>query len=244
MKRLKLLLFILFSSSQVALCAEAASDSLYVGINSNYTMPLVEIKNPLHNPEVERGILKDLAEAISQELKMKPVWLLLPKNRIAPSLLSGDVAIVCHLNEVWQPKIKNDVLWSQELYTSTNVIVHLGKKNIHKVSDLYGERIGTVMNFIYQHLDDEFAKKKITREDGPNNEANIRKLTHGRISYIVMSNLEFEYYNNIYPNLESSDLKMDSVETKCALSKKSPITLRQLNHAIDVIKKMALFKRS
>ncbi|WP_413290650.1 substrate-binding periplasmic protein [Bdellovibrio sp. HCB337] len=243
MKLLKLLILILFSSSSVALSTEATNDTIFIGVNVNYTMPLVEIKNPLFNPEIESGILKDLAEAITQELKLKPVWLLLPKNRVAPSLLSGDVAMVCHLNEVWQPKIKKDVYWSQELYTSTNVIVHHGKKPINKASDLYGERVGTVMNFIYQNLDNEFAKKKIIREDGPNNEANIRKLKYGRINYIVMSNLEFDYYKKIYPTLESADLKMDSVETKCALSKKAPITLQQLNRAIDTIKKNGTFQK-
>jgi len=226
------------------LCFNSASkatiipmDSGFIGVNSNYTMPLVEIKNPAASPELERGILKDLGEAIFAELKIKPVWLLLPKNRVAPSLIAGDVTMICHLNEVWQPKIKDDVYWSQPLYTSTNVIVHLGKKPITKAKDLYGERVGTVINFIYQKLDDEFAAKKIIREDGTSNETNIHKLTHGRVNYIIMSNLEFNYYSRIYPQLEAADLKMDSVETKCALSKRANVTLEQLNRAIDTIKK-------
>lgn len=243
MKLLKFFLLILFSSSAIALSSEAKNDTIYVGVNVNYTMPLVEIKNPLFSPELENGILKDLSEAIAQELKLKPVFLMLPKNRVAPSLVAGDVAMVCHLNEVWQPKIKNDVYWSQALYNSTNVIVHLGKKTINKVSDLYGERVGTVLNFIYQNLDKEFNNKKIIREDGPNNEANIRKLNYGRLNYIVMSNLEFDYYKKMYPTLEAADLKMDSVETKCALSKKAPITLRQLDRAIDTIKKNGSFQK-
>ena len=237
MKSLKLLVWTLCYISFLTNAFATTMGADFVGINSNYTMPLVDIKNPLYNPDIERGILKDLAEAIFSELKIKPIWILLPKNRVAPSLVSGDVSIVCHLNEVWQPKIKNDVYWSQPLYISTNVVVHLGKKPITTVKDLYGEYIGTVTNFIYQKLDDEFTLKKIIREDGPNNESNINKLTHGRLNYIVMSNLEYEFYKDIYPTLEAADLKMDSVETKCALSKKSTITLHQLNKTIDTIKK-------
>jgi polar amino acid transport system substrate-binding protein len=236
MNLIKLIAAFLCISSQSE-ATIAPIDSGFIGVNSNYTMPLVEIKNPSMGPELERGILKDIGEAIFSELKIKPVWLLLPKNRVAPSLIAGDVAIICHLNEVWQPKIKDDVYWSQPLYTSTNVIVHLGKKPITKIKDLRGERIGTVVNFIYQKLDDEFTSKKIIREDGTSNETNIQKLTHGRVNYIIMSNLEFNYYNGIYPQLEASDLKLDSVETKCALSKRANISLAQLNKAIDTIKK-------
>ncbi|MBS1972484.1 MAG: transporter substrate-binding domain-containing protein [Bdellovibrionales bacterium] len=132
------------------------ADKIYFGINSNYSMPLVEIQNPLHKPEVERGLLKDLGEAIAAEMKLKTTWILLPKNRVAPSLLSGDIDIICHIHEIWQPAIRNDVLWTSELYPSVNVIVSASKKTIQKLKDLHGERVGTVVNFIYHDLESEF----------------------------------------------------------------------------------------
>lgn len=218
-------------------------EKLYFGVNINYTLPLVEVKNPLHNPEVERGILKELGEAIAGEMKLKVTWILLPKNRVAPSLLSGDIDLICHLHEIWQSKIKNDVWWTQELYPSTNVIVYIGKKSVQKMKDLRGERVGTVVNFIYHDLETEFTAKRITREDGTNNQSNIQKLIHGRLDYIVMSDLEFDYFNRIYPELKESDLKMDGLRTKCALSKKSKYTLDQVNHAIDAVKKNGTYQK-
>lgn len=218
-------------------------DKLYFGVNINYTLPLVEVKNPLHNPEVESGILKELGDAIAGEMKLKPTWILLPKNRVAPSLLNGDIDIICHLHEIWQSKIKNDVWWTQELYTSTNVIVYVGKKSVLKLKDLQGERVGTVVNFIYHDLEAEFTAKRITREDGTNNQSNIQKLIHGRLDYIVMSDLEYDYFSRIYPELKESDLKMDGVKTKCALSKKSKYTLEQVNRAIDAVKKNGTYQK-
>lgn len=234
------LLFIL--SGSLSWAVEGPQD-LYFGVNINYTLPLIEVKNPLHKPEVESGLLKDLGDAIAAELKLKPTWILLPKNRVAPSLISGDIDIICHLHEIWQSKIKNDVYWSQELYPSTNVIVYVGKKSVQKMKDLSGERVGAVVNFVYQDLEPEFARRRILREDGPNNQSNIQKLIHGRLDYIVMSNIEFDYFSRIYPLLKEAELKMDSVRTKCALSKKSKVTLAQLNRAIDAIKKNGSYQK-
>lgn len=235
------LIFIL--SSSLAWAKEDPPDKLYFGVNSNYTLPLIEIKNPLHKPEVESGLLKDLGDAIAGEMKLKPTWILLPKNRVAPSLLSGDIDLICHLHEIWQSKIKKDVWWTQELYQSINVVVYLGKKSIVNLKDLNGERVGTVVNFIYHDLEPEFTTKRITREDGTNNQSNIQKLIHGRLDYIVMSNLEYDYFSRIYPELKESELRMDGVRTKCALSKKSKFNLEQVNHAIDAIKKSGAYSK-
>lgn len=222
---------------------EDPAEKLYFGINTNYSMPLIEIKNPLHKPEVERGLLKDLGEALATEMKLKTTWILLPKNRVAPSLISGDIDIICHIHEIWQPAIRNDVQWSSELYPSTNVIVSAGKKSIQKMKDLYGERVGTVVNFVYHDLEPAFKSGTITREDGANNQSNIQKLIHGRLDYIVMSDIEYDYFSHIYPILKESELQMDRVRTKCAVSKKSKVSLAQVNHAIENIKKNGTYQK-
>ncbi|XGC79559.1 substrate-binding periplasmic protein [Bdellovibrio bacteriovorus] len=218
--------------------------TLKYGVNSNYAMPLVEVRRTQDVVTLEGGILKDLGEAIYKELKLPLKVYLVPKRRVAPSLVSGNVAIVCHLNEVWQLPIKNDVLWSVDLYRSTNLIVYLGNKPVQKIKDLQGERVGTVLNFVYQVMDEYFKKGGVIREDAPNNDANIQKLINGRISYAIMSNLEFAYYKKMYPALESADLGLDTVMTKCALSKKQDIiTIDELNKALSSIKKSGQLDR-
>ncbi|WP_374028300.1 substrate-binding periplasmic protein [Bdellovibrio bacteriovorus] len=222
------------------LCSLAKSSEPKViryGINSNYAMPLINVERVQNTPKLEGGLLKDLGLALFKELNLDPTWILLPKSRVASNLNSGNVHLVCHLNEVWQPAIRDTVSWSHELYRSSNLIVYIGGKPIHKAKDLYGKRVGGVLNFIYQYMDDYFKKGLILREDGPNNESNIQKLLNGRIDYIIMSNLEFEYYKKIYSSLESADLGMDEVITKCALSPKAPVSLEELNRAIDTIRK-------
>lgn len=230
---------ILFSSWALA----KEKQVLRYGVNSNYAMPLLGLTRLPQGQVLQEGILKDLGLALAKELKCEPQFILLPKIRVAENLKAGSVDILCHLNEVWQPAIKNDVYWSDALYESRNLIVHIDSKPIKRISDLYGARVGTVLNFIYQNLDPYFAKKQILREDAPTNESNIQKILKGRIDYLVMSNLEFDFYKRIYPNLDAVDLNMDSVQTKCALSKKSSIRQESFDKAIFNIQTTGVLRK-
>ncbi|WP_413557152.1 substrate-binding periplasmic protein [Bdellovibrio sp. HCB209] len=214
----------------------AEKTEIVFGVNMDYAMPLVQLQTENNSTTLEGGILKDLGTAIAKELKVTPKWFLVPKRRVGPNLSTGKIDILCHLNEVWQPAIKNDVWWTNKLYASSNVLVFLkDNKRITSVKDIEGEDVGVVLNFIYTSLDPHFQSGTIKREDGPNNLANIKKLLKGRIHYIVMSNLEFAYYNSLYPPLQSADLGMDSVLTKCAVSKKSSLKIEDVNKAIAAI---------
>jgi polar amino acid transport system substrate-binding protein len=241
MNTLVVLAFTIFS-----LCAsakEALRESEPYGVNSDYAMPLVSIKRIQNTQQLDGGILKDLGTALFKELSLTPEFTLLPKKRVAPSLLSGTVNMVCHLHESWQSKIASDVFWSHELYRSANLVVYIGNKPIRKLKELAGQRLGGVLNFVYTDAEDLFAKNIVHRENGPNNESNIQKLLNGRINYIIMSNLEYDYYKKIYPNLDRADFDMDALHTKCALSKKSKITLENLNKAIATLKKNGEIER-
>ncbi|MFS4460192.1 substrate-binding periplasmic protein [Bdellovibrio sp. HCB2-146] len=237
--RMLLLTLVLSWNPWAAHAAEPGNlSSATYGVNSDYAMPLVDIKRIQNTQTLDAGILKDLGEALFKEMHLVPTITLLPKKRVAPSLLSGSANVICHLNEIWQTKIAKDVYWSRDVYESSNVIVYIGNKPLHQIKDLYGLRVGTVLNFVYRDLEPHFISKRILREDGPNNESNLQKLLNGRISAIIMSNLEYNYYKKIYSNLDSAAIEMDTIMTKCALSKKSKkITLEKLNKAIDAIQK-------
>jgi polar amino acid transport system substrate-binding protein len=231
------LLFVLTLSAILAssTATAKAKEQIVFGVNIDYAMPLVQMKDQAGTNILIGGILKDLGEALAKEMDLDIKWYLVPKRRVAPNLSSGKIDILCHLAEVWQPGIKNDVWWSNKLYRSANVLVYLKEQPISSLKEIYGEPVGVVLNFIYKGLDPSFESGTLKREDGPNNIANIKKLLKGRINYIVMSNLEFAYYHNLYPPLRSVDLAMDEVTTKCAVSKKSKLKIEDVNKAIAKI---------
>lgn len=225
----------LFLASNLSL---AKSKTLFYGIANETNSPFVEIEMRESRLEISGGILKRLAEALSKELEIKPTLVLLPQRRVGLDLETGDLSMVCFVHETWFPKdFEKKLLWSDPITTNINLIATIKGKPILKVEDLFGKQVGTITNYYYEKLDTYFEKGKIRRESGPTTLSNIQKLLHGRIDYMLISNLEFEYYKKKYPQLKSYNLGMDIVEVKCALSKRSGIELTQINKAINTLKK-------
>jgi len=234
-------MFLIFTSC----FALAKTETLTYGIVSETNSPFLELDSSRGLNEITGGILKNIADALAQELKIKTVTMvLIPQKRIGPSLISGDISMVCFSHESWfPPTIASQLLWSDEIFTNTNYIVAINAKPVQKVEDLFGKQVGTNVNYYYKKLDPYFEKNKITKDPGPNSSNNIKKLTHGRIDYLLISNLEFDFYKKKHPNLRSYDIGLDTVKVKCALSKKASITLEHLNKAIAALKKNHILEK-
>lgn len=217
--------------------AQAKPKEIYLGISSASALPYVESVTQGGKVQVTGGILKNLAEALFKEMDISPVLVVLPKKRVAPDLISGDIGAVCYANESWYPGLEKKLFWSKEITTNTNLIVSTNKKPLKKIEDLHGEQVGTVVNFIHKNLEPYFEKNLIQRENGPDNESNLQKLIHGRIKYILLPSLEYTYHKKKYPQLVGHDLGIDTVDIKCAVSKKADLDLVRLNQVIDKLKK-------
>lgn len=236
----RLMRLILFSTFVVLACRSsfAKTATLYYGIANETNSPFVEVETRNGRTEVKDGILKNLAEAITKEMGVTPSMVLLPQQRVGPDLDAGEISMVCFVHESWFPKeLGSKLLWSDELTSNTNYIATMNSKPVSKIEDLYGKQVGTIVNFYYKKLDPFFDKGTITKEPGPSTGSNIEKLIRGRIDYMIISNLEYDYYKKKYPHLRSYDLGLDTVKVKCVLSKKASVTLDQLNKAIANLKK-------
>lgn len=230
---------ILVFTSLVLACnlSLAKTKVLYYGVANETNSPFVEVDSSHGRLEITGGILKNIADAITKELNFKPALVLLPQTRVGADLVSGDLSLVCFVHESWFPKeYESKLLWSDDLTTNTNLIAGVKAKPITKIEDLFGKQVGTIVNYYYKKLDPYFDKNKIIRDPGPNTSSNIQKLIHGRMDYMLISNLEFDFYKKKYPQLRSYDLGVDTVKVKCALSKTAGIGLEQLNKAIETLK--------
>ncbi len=222
----------------------AKTKTLYYGVANETNSPFVEVDSSKGRPEVIGGILKKIADAITGELKLKADVILLPQKRVGPDLVAGDIDMVCFVHESWfPPEFTNQLLWSDEIATNVNLIATVNGKPVSKVEDLFGKQVGTIVNYYYKKIDPYFENGKITRENAPSTASNIQKLLHERIDYMIVSNMEFDYYKKKNSELRSFDLGMDTVKVKCALSKKARVTLSELNQAIEKLKKSKLLDK-
>jgi len=239
MKKVILILLLIFPASYSAIARPTA----YMGLAVEATLPFVEIENPLGTANIKRGILKDLGVALQKETGFDIKMIPLPMKRMGPELLSGKISFICYTLEEWLPSVKNKVLWSNIIYHNQNLLVSLGDKPLSDIRELAGKRVGVVVNYFYPHLESTFKKYKVFRENGPDNDSNIRKLLHARVDYVVLSNLEYLYQRKLQPRLRGYNLQIENYGVKCAVSKKSPLGLKKLNSAIEAMKKKGLLNQ-
>lgn len=237
-RSMRICLLVLTSLLFICVSAFAKTKTLYYGVADETNSPFVEIDYSKGRAEVTGGILKKIADAITNELNLKPDIILLPQKRVGPDLVAGELGLVCFVHESWfPPEMTNRLLWSDDLTSNTNLIATINGKAVSKVEDLFGKQVGVIVNYYYKKMDPYFESGKITKETGPSTASNIQKLLHGRMEYMIISNLEFDYYKKKNPELRSYDLGLDTVKVKCALSKKAGIELSELNRAIAALKK-------
>ncbi|MBS1969977.1 MAG: transporter substrate-binding domain-containing protein [Bdellovibrionales bacterium] len=235
---MRICLLVLTSLVLLAGAAFAKTKTLYYGVANETNLPFVEVDYSNGRAEVTGGILKKLADALTNELNLKPGIILLPQKRVGPDLVSGELGIVCFVHQSWfPPELTNQLLWSDELTSNTNLITTIKGKPVSKIEDLFGKQVGAIVNYYYKKMDPYFESGKITKETGPSTASNIQKLLHGRMEYMIISNLEYDFYKKKNPELRSYDLGLDTVKVKCALSKKAGIELGELNKAIAALKK-------
>lgn len=209
------------------------SDSVVAGIPAGLAPPLVFDEDPSNI----KGILPDYIQALAEILGVSIKSEVLTRYRLEPFLLKGDLDILCYTSRVWSSQEKA-LQWSQPLFSKHEVL--LGKKPLPKnLEDLKGQRIGTMLQYVYPRLTPYFDKKILIREDGPTEELNLKKLMAGRIDYIVTDEIYIDYFKTKNPQFEKGQerLKLQKYPVECSLGPKSKVSLKDLNSAIEQLQK-------
>lgn len=206
------------------------------GLNGNDSPPFLIFDRSMDPPAIQGGIFFDLAREMGKQLKRPFDFVLLPRGRLDARLAEGQIELVCYDNEVWAGEYGDKYFWSIPIFRQTEFVVSLagvkGVKRLHSIKDLKGQRVGTVLHFIYPNLNQYFEEGSIHREDAGSGMANLAKLNSQRVPYIILNNLEYAYYKKQYPRLQKAPFLVNSIDVKCAVSKKSDIKVEQINMAI------------
>lgn len=193
------------------------------------------------------GILPEYTEALAQEMGRKAQISILNHYRLHSHLTEGKVDVLCYASTSWALHI-NDYIWSKTLFNKREVI--LGPMPMPKnISGLMGKKIGTILNYVYPRLDPFFKDKRMEREDGPSEEANLAKLAKGRLTYVVTDELFLDYFKTKNPSIEENRerLLLQQYPISCNVSKKGGVKVKEINAAIDRLKSSgklaAIFKK-
>lgn len=218
-------------------CSSASADLIKFGLDSSHSAPLLYQFEGQNIALATGGLMYEISVAIAEELHEEYTVTTVPSVRLGQELISGTIDLACHNSSKWHSTFGTQVDWSKALYTKSSVLV--GKKEIpfDRVEHLVNTKIGVVENYFYGELEDSFKNKTLQKMDSVSSVANLNKLLDNRLDYIVMSEVEFSFYKKIYPVLHKSSFSIDKVDLQCALSKKSTLSLKKLNEAIDRLTK-------
>jgi polar amino acid transport system substrate-binding protein len=193
---------------------------------TNSSLPTAEF----HGEVLETGILKDLGQAIGEELHRKASFVSLPRKRIDEALGNGEVDGICNFRPEW---LGTPLHWSQPLIADGDLLVSSPNVPAPKaLADVAGKTLGLVLGYKYPDLDAVLGVK-YQRDDAPNAPLNIQKFLVGRLSYAVVDRLDFDYQSKRYPEFRFfARLPISSYSLRCGFSLASRIPFGEIDNAI------------
>jgi ABC-type amino acid transport substrate-binding protein len=176
-----------------------------------------------------------LGAALARQLGRKVAYVKLPRNRIMAALENGDGDILCSYLPEWLP---GEVDWTRAFIPISEVVVTSPRvKPPATVEDLRGKRLGTVLGFRYPELEKTLGQD-YSRDDAPSSALSVRKWLAGRFDYMVVPRTVLDRHVNAGRMPAGYHvLTVYEVKTRCAVSRKSKISVADFNSAIDALDK-------
>lgn len=181
------------------------------------------------------GLTLDLHKALGKELNRDIKSMIVPRRRMANLLETGEADVLCFGRPEW---FGTTILWSKYFIPYIDVLVaRQNAKLPTNILDLANVPVGTVNGYSYPEIE-KILGPMFIREVAPSPKSNLAKLAAGRMDYAVTDTLSLAHFiktTTPTPQFHAQNLVIAGTKTACALSKKSSITLDQLNLAIDKI---------
>lgn len=208
-----------------------AAQPLVMVIDSATEMPMARIQNQ----RISGGMNHELGGLLARQMGREIRYLAVPRKRVVETLARGEGDFVCTYKPAWLP---GPLQWSQAFFRQSEVVAtRRSATRPRQIEDLRGQRVGTVLGFVYSELDSTLGAGFV-REDAPNALANLRKLSVGHLSHAVVEGRLLSHTLksgqlplDLHPRLEVSRLL-----THCALGPRAQVSLVELDRAIDRIR--------
>lgn len=188
-------LFVAVSLLLLSAMTQAAERPLRFSVSDSSTMPMIH----LENGQPVDGILHDLHSRIAEKLGRKADELVMSRARIQPLLAEGEVDVSCYMNPAWLAADHASYRWSVPFMTQRSVLVARPETPPVKLSSLHGQRIGTVLGFLYREADASFRNGTLIRDDARTENQVLEKLAAGRDRYAMSTQVALDWFNRNRP---------------------------------------------
>ncbi|APW44565.1 substrate-binding periplasmic protein [Rhodoferax saidenbachensis] len=211
-----------------------AQASLRYGVFESMGYPL-NTRDP--QGRLNGGLLTDMGALLAKELGRQLQTVPLSRRRIEPSLLRGDVDLVCYHSPGWTEQHAQFGWTIATLPQIERIVVRKGAPMPEDLpQDVMGKRISTQHGYGYPPLQPLFEAGQATRVDDSKVEFQFKSVALGASDMLVTSEAEIEGYFYDHPQergqFETSKAIFTSVPTQCAVSPKSRASLTEINKAL------------
>lgn len=178
------------------------------------------------------GIHRDIGLALATHMKRTPRFLSLPRKRIVRALADGSADVLCSYVPEW---LDGNFYWTQPFIPIAEVLI--ADRSVARprtITDLAGKPIGTVLGWSHPEMV-ALLGAGFVRTDGPNTEANFRKLAAGRIKYALTgkSFLEWRMKQGDLALSLHPPLLVKSYMGQCAVSPKGRVRVADVDQAVS-----------
>nr|WP_315251053.1 transporter substrate-binding domain-containing protein [uncultured Duganella sp.] len=176
-----------------------------------------------------------MGAALARQLGRPIKYVQLPRTRIMTALQDGSGDVLCSYLPEWTP---GDVDWTRAFIPVVEVLLTVPHaKPPASVEELRGKRVGTVLGFRYPTLEKALGKDFI-RDDAPTSSLSIKKWTGGRFDYLLTTrNVITQHADDGILPQGYHVMIVSEVKTMCAVSRKSKITIDEINAAVNALEK-------
>jgi len=231
------LTFLLLLASSLLNAQNAPSAPLKIAYSASHSEPY----SFTDKGQITAGIIKDLMDALAEQLGTKAEYLLLPRKRIPQYLLQGKADIKVIANPAWEPQ-PDKFLWSAPLFTETQILVLPNNPTLSsevRLDNLPGDRIGTILGYSYPILEAYFREGSLQRIDSRELELSFKMLMAGRLDALVSSEILVRHH--LKTQGASRDYRLvtgllPSYEIRLMISQNTRFSLVDINRASQHLK--------
>lgn len=170
--------------------AFAAERALRFSVSESWAMPLMRYEQG----QAAGGILYDLHTRLAEKVGRRAEQPVLPRQRVQQLLERGEIDVRCYVNPTWLKESHYQYIWSLPFMVQRDLLVARSGETALPGSHS-GERIGTVLGFIYPTLEPQIASGLVQRDDARTQELVLEKLAAGRYRFAVSNQLTLDWYN-------------------------------------------------